>query len=235
MMNPLLVALDLASASEAVRLATRLAGVVGGFKVGLELLMGPGPASIAAIRELGLPVMVDAKLHDIPNTVEAAARQLGRLGARWVTVHGGGGVAMLEAARRGLESGAEGRPAGIIVVTVLTSLNGAALSAVGVAASPGKQVARLARLASEAGMEGVVCSVGELGDVAQVGPELIKIVPGIRPSGSEHSDQARVGTPAEAMQRGADYIVVGRPIIKAADPVKAAAALVSGLEVRTEP
>lgn len=225
--NPILVALDLPTAEAAVRLARSLTPHVGGFKVGLELLMGPGPAVVAAVSELGKPVFCDAKLHDIPNTVEQAARQVGRLGARWLTVHAGGGEAMMRAATEGLASA--GHVAGILAVTVLTSLDAAALSSTGVSGSPGKQVARLARLAASAGVEGVVCSVKELGDVAQVAPGLLKVTPGVRPSGTDAGDQARVATPREAMTRGADLLVIGRPITRAPDPVAAAAAIAEEL------
>lgn len=223
--NPVLVALDLPTAEEAVRLAERLAPYVGGFKVGLELLMGPGPATVAAIRRLGKPVFVDAKLADIPNTVEAAARQLGALGARWVSVHASGGADMIKAAIAGLEDGARGHETGVLAVTVLTSVDGANLASIGVTGTVGKQTARLARLAAGAGAEGVVCSVRELGDVGQVAPGLLRVTPGIRPTGASPDDQARVATPVEAIKRGADFLVIGRPITRAKDPVAAANAI----------
>lgn len=223
---PLLVALDLPTAEEAVRLAARLAPVVGGFKVGLELLMGPGPAVVAAVRELGRPVFVDAKLHDIPNTVERAARALGRLGARWVTVHAAGGDAMVAAAVAGLSEGSGGALAGVLAVTVLTSLDAAALTRVGFQGTPARQVTRLARVAAAAGAEGVVCSVRELGDVSQVAPDLLRVTPGIRPEGTRgKDDQVRIATPEEAIRRGADLLVVGRPITRHPDPVAAAEAI----------
>ncbi|MGQ0847796.1 MAG: orotidine-5'-phosphate decarboxylase [Actinomycetota bacterium] len=225
--NPLLVALDFSSAEEAVRHAERLAPWVGGFKIGLELLMGPGPAVVAAVRYLGKPLFVDAKLHDIPATVKGAARHLGMLGARWVTVHAGGGAAMIDAAVAGLAEGARGNQAGILAVSVLTSLDAAGLSSVGLGGSVGRQVARMARLAASAGAEGIVCPVKELGDVHQVAPGLLRVSPGIRPGGSLQDDQVRAATPSEAIARGADLIVVGRPVTRAADPVKAAKAILS--------
>jgi orotidine-5'-phosphate decarboxylase len=227
--NPILVALDVASAEQAVRLAKTLAPHVGGFKVGLELLMGPGPAVVSAVAELGLPVFCDAKLHDIPNTVEHAARQVGRMGARWLTVHASGGEPMMRAAVEGLADGSGARPSGVLAVTVLTSLDAATLTSTGVSGSPGRQVARLARLAAAAGVEGVVCSVKELGDVAQVAPNLVKVTPGVRPVGADAGDQARVATPAEAIERGADLLVIGRPITRAADPVAAAIEIAESL------
>lgn len=229
-MNPLLVALDLPTAEEAVRLAERLVDHVAGFKIGLELLMGPGPATVAVIRQLGKPVFADAKLHDIPNTVERAARQLGALGARWVTVHASGGVEMMKAAVGGLMDGSRGNEAGILAVGVLTSLDGAGLASVGVAGTSGKQVARLAKLARTSGVEGFVCSVGELGDVVQVAPDLLKVTPGIRPPGEDRADQVRVATPGEAIRRGADLIVVGRPITRAKNPIAAAKAILEEIE-----
>ncbi|HEX7099753.1 MAG TPA: orotidine-5'-phosphate decarboxylase [Acidimicrobiia bacterium] len=233
--NPVIVALDYGEARAAVETAKLLAPHVGAFKVGLELLTGPGPATVAAIRELGLPVFVDAKLHDIPNTVRRAARNLGAIGARWVTAHAAGGTAMLEAAVEGLEDGAAGHPAGILAITVLTSLTGADLAATGITGTTGKQVARLSKLAAAAGAEGVVCSVRELGDVAQVAPELKRVTPGIRPSGGDTHDQARVSSPAEAIRRGADWLVVGRSITRAPDPVSAAVGIAEEiLEARAE-
>lgn len=222
--NPIIVALDVSDARSAVDVAKRLRGHVGGFKVGLELLMGPGPATVAAIRELGLPVFVDAKLHDIPNTVNRAARALGAVGARWVTVHAGGGAGMLQAAVEGLADGAGGHDAGILAITVLTSLGDADLAATGITGSPGRHVSRLARLAAGSGVEGVVCSVRELGDVHQVAPDLIRVTPGIRLPGSDAHDQARIDTPDQAIARGADWLVIGRPITRAADPVAVVAA-----------
>jgi len=226
-MNPLIVALDFTTASEAVAMAKRLVAEVGGFKVGLELLLGPGPGIVTALRDLGPPVFVDAKLHDIPNTVGAAARQLARLGARWVTVHGGGGVPMLAAAVAGLEEGAAGHPAGVLAITVLTHLTDADLAATGVSGGSGRQTARLAKLAAAAGVEGVVCAVRELGDVAQVAPGLLRVTPGIRPPGFDSDDQSRVSSPEEAAARGADFIVVGRPITRAKDPAAVARQMVA--------
>lgn len=229
-----LVALDVPTAEEAVRLARQVEPEVGGFKVGLELLMGPGPGVVSAIAKLGKPVFVDAKLHDIPNTVQRAARQLGLAGARWVTAHAAGGPAMLEAAVAGLASGSGARSSGILAITVLTSMDGAALTASGVSSTPGKLTARRARLAAEHGCEGVICSVKELGVVAEVAPNLLRVTPGIRPDGAPRHDQARVATPQEAVGRGADYLVVGRPISAASDPRAAAAAIVASLAAPRE-
>ncbi len=217
---PVAVALDVPTGEEAVRLARAVAPHVAAFKIGLELLSGPGPVLVSALAELGKPVFCDAKLHDIPHTVTRAAANLGRAGARWITVHATGGRAMLEAAVEGAAGAGHGT--GILAVTVLTSLSAGDLAAVGMGDSVGRQVSRLSKLAATAGAEGVVCAVRELGDVAQVAPELLTVVPGIRPKGAEVDDQARVATPEEALERGAGLLVIGRPITAAADPVAAA-------------
>ncbi|MBM3694440.1 MAG: orotidine-5'-phosphate decarboxylase [Actinobacteria bacterium] len=219
MTSPLLVALDVRRAEEAVRLARLLAGKVAGFKVGLGLLHGPGPGVVGAVARLG-PVFADAKLHDIPSQVQAAARRLGEYGARWVTAHASGGVEMLRAAAAGLEAGAGGRAAGILAVTVLTSIDEAAAGAL-FGRSPGELTSRLARRAAEAEVEGVICSPKELRVVAEVAPGLLRVTPGIRAAGTAAHDQRRISTPTEAVARGADLLVVGRPIIESPDPVAA--------------
>ena len=223
----IIVALDLRTAEEAVRLARALADYVAGFKVGLGLLHGPGPGLVGTLARLG-PVLADAKLHDIPSQVRAAARRLGEYGARWVTAHASGGVEMLQAATEGLAAGAGGRESGVLAVTVLTSIDAPAASAL-FGRSPGDLTARLAKRAAEAGVEGVVCSPKELGVVAQVAPGLLRVTPGIRPEGSPAGDQRRTATPAEARARGADFLVVGRPITADPDPGAAARRLHSAL------
>ena len=195
--------------------------------------MGPGPALIADLRELGRPIFVDAKLHDIPNTVAAAAKQLGSAGARWVTVHASGGASMMEAAAAGLVDGAGTEEAGILAVTVLTSLDD--LADLGVEDSISGQVERLARLASAAGVEGVVCSAREIQVCAVAAPDLIRVVPGIRPGGVDHHDQARVATPERAIELGADFLVVGRAITQSSDPAAAAATIAQTILERREP
>jgi orotidine-5'-phosphate decarboxylase len=221
--NPIIVALDVGSAEEAVRMAQSLIDHVGGFKIGLGLLHGPGPATITALAELGRPVFADAKLHDIPTQVESAAERLGHWGARWVTVHLSGGRSMVEAAVAGLARGS-GHGAGILGVSVLTSLDAPSLSAVGISATPGKLVSRMARVASAAGCEGIVCSPRELSIVQDVAPDLIRVTPGIRPATSDTTDdQARTATPEIAVEHGATWLVIGRPITRAADPASAAA------------
>ena len=228
MSDRLLVALDLPTAEDAVRLARRLAPHVGGFKIGLGLLYGPGPATVAALTEVGKPVFADAKLHDIPSQVERAARRLAALGARWITAHGSGGVEMLEAARKGAR--AAGTRAGILAVTVLTSLDEVDVARLAPGSTVGKLTSRLAKSAQEAGCEGVICSAWELGVVAQVAPDLLKVTPGIRLPGAGSHDQARTMAPAEAVERGADLVVVGRGIVGAEDPVAAAVNFSEALE-----
>jgi len=228
MSDRILVALDVPTAEEAVRLARAVAPHVGGFKIGLGLLFGPGPATVAAVAEIGKPVFADAKLHDIPSQVERAARRLAALGARWITAHAAGGVAMLEGAVSGAAGAATG--SGILAVTVLTSLGGADVERMAPGSTPGKLTSRLTRSAHEAGCEGVICSARELGVVAQVAPDLLKVTPGIRPAGVATGDQERTMTPAEAVARGADYLVIGRPITGADDPVAAAAAIAQAVE-----
>jgi len=229
MVKGVVVALDLPTAEAAVELAERVTDYVVGFKIGLGLLHGPGPLLISALVGLGKPVFADAKLNDIPSQVEIAARRLGEHGARWVTAHVNGGQAMLEAAVRGLRDGAGAAPAGILGVTVLTSHDEASLARIGIDRSPGKLVARMAKVAAAAGCEGVVSSPRELTVVADVAPGLLRVTPGIRPVDRD-DDQARTMTPAEAIARGADLLVVGRPITAAADPAAAAAAIIAQIQ-----
>ncbi len=228
MSERLLVALDVPSAEDAVRLARKLAPHVAGFKVGLGLLYGPGPATVAALTEVGKPVFADAKLHDIPSQVERAAQRLAALGARWITAHAAGGVDMLEAAQKGARTA--GTRAGILAVTVLTSLSEGDVERLAPGSSSGKLTSRLAKSAREAGCEGVVCSAKELGVVSQVAPDLLKVTPGIRLAGEEAHDQARTMTPGEAVARGVDMVVVGRGIVAASDPVAAAMSFSEALE-----
>ena len=213
------------------RLARKVEPHVGAFKVGLGLLHGAGPGVAAALVDLGKPVFADAKLHDIPSQVEAAASRLGRLGVRWVTAHASGGAAMLRAATEALGESSGGY-AGILGVTVLTSLDQSDLASIGVTSTPGKLVSRMSRLAASTGCEGVVCSPQELTVVASVAPELTKVTPGVRPKGAEAKDQRRTMTPTEAIERGADWLVIGRPITAAADPVAAAAAIAAELQIQ---
>jgi orotidine-5'-phosphate decarboxylase len=228
------VALDVPTLDDASDLARRLAGEVGWFKVGLELFGAHGPEAVRAIATHG-PVFLDLKLHDIPTTVGRAAQRLGALGVGLLTVHAGGGAAMVRAAVDGLaggaDAGSEGSSAGrVLAVTVLTSMSDEDLASVNAPAAT-TQVPALAELAVRAGAPGLVCAPRDLGRVREtVGPEPLLVTPGIRPAGSGEDDHARAATPASAVAGGADLLVVGRPITRADDPVAAARAIVGELD-----
>lgn len=226
--NPIIVALDMPTAQDAVRMAQVVAPYVGAFKIGLGLLYGPGPGTIDALVRVGKPVFVDAKLHDIPSQVAAAAERIGKHGARWVTAHASGGGDMLEAAVEGLARGAAGSEAGVLGVSVLTSLTKSDLERVGIQRTPGQLVGKMAKVADEAGCEGLVCSPLELNVVAQAAPTLKRVTPGIRLT-DLGDDQARTATPREAIARGATMLVIGRPITQAEDPAAAAAAILADI------
>jgi orotidine-5'-phosphate decarboxylase len=218
-------ALDFPSWAEAEPFARAVAPAVGMLKVGLEIFAAEGPPAVRAAAALGRPVFLDLKLHDIPNTVEGAARSAARSGAALLTVHASGGAEMVRAAVRG----AEGKLR-VLAVTVLTSLDADALRAIGLDGPPEAAVVRLAKLAVSAGAGGLVCSPHEVRAVrAAVGPGPLLVVPGVRPAGAAKGDQARVATPAEAVAAGADVIVVGRPLRDAADPVAAARAIAAAI------
>lgn len=219
-------ALDFPTLAEARRGAERVQGSVGVLKVGLELFVSAGPASVALGKELGCEVFLDLKLHDIPETVERAVATAGALGARYLTVHAAGGPRMLEAAASRAQR--EGTGLKLLAVTVLTSLDATDLAAIGVEAAPGAQVLRLARLAIGCGAAGLVSSVAEVASLrAELGPAPLLITPGIRPAGPRTADdQKRAGTPAAAIQAGSSLLVVGRPIRDAADPALAASEIV---------
>ncbi len=226
--SPIIVALDLPTAEAAVEIAQRVAPYVAGVKIGLGLLHGPGPGTIDALVRLDLPVFADAKLHDIPSQVEAAAERLARHGARWITAHVGGGQTMLEAAVRGLRRGAGNAAAGVLGVSVLTSLDSSDLERLGIQRTPGQLVSKMATVAAAAGCEGLVCSPLELNVVRQVAPDLIRVTPGIRTVTTD-DDQARVAGPNDAVERGATYLVIGRPITRAGDPAEAARDILAGI------
>jgi orotidine-5'-phosphate decarboxylase len=225
----LCVALDAPDLATAEAWAGAVAPHAGLLKVGLELFSAEGGAAVRRIAAHG-PVFLDLKLHDIPNTVAGAVRSLAPLQPAWLTIHAAGGAAMIAAAREAAEKAAERAGSAqrmrILAVTVLTSLDAAALAETGVAGGTVQQVLRLARLAVAAGADGLVCSpreVAPLRDALGDGPALV--VPGVRPAGSAADDQARTATPEEMAAAGADFVVVGRPITKAADPAAAAAAI----------
>jgi orotidine-5'-phosphate decarboxylase len=224
----LIVALDTADPARAAALAAAVAPYCGLVKLGLEFFIANGAAGVRAID--ARPVFLDLKLHDIPNTVAGAVRAALPMAPRMLTLHAAGGAAMIEAARRASERAGADRPL-LLAVTVLTSLDAAALTATGIAGGPTQQALRLARLALDAGADGLVCSPLEVAPLRAAlgdGPSLV--VPGIRPPGDAPGDQARVMTPAEAVRAGADWIVVGRPITDAADPAAAAQAIAAAID-----
>ena len=223
-MAGLIVALDTADAGQAAAWAEAVAPHCGLLKLGLQFVLAQGPIGVLGVTQR--PVFLDLKLHDIPNTVAGAVQAILPQRPAMLTVHAGGGAAMLAAARRAADTVA--CPPMLLAVTVLTSLDSSALHATGVAGGPRQQVLRLARLAMDAGADGLVCSAQEasmLRDALGSRPTLV--VPGIRPAGAGPDDQARTVTPRAAVDAGADWIVVGRPITGAPDPAAAAAAIAS--------
>ncbi|MBI4011724.1 MAG: orotidine-5'-phosphate decarboxylase [Candidatus Rokubacteria bacterium] len=226
-----IVALDVPGLPEAEALLARLGGVVSTFKVGAQLFTAAGPAAVELCRKRGGRVFLDLKYHDIPATVAGAVREAARLGVALLTVHASGGSAMLRAAA-GAAGGAGRDRMRILAVTVLTSLDRAALQReLQVPVAVEGHAVHLAGLAREAGCDGVVASPQEARRLRTVlGPDALIVTPGVRPAGSDAGDQARVATPAAALRAGADYLVVGRPITGAADPAAAAAAIVAELE-----
>jgi len=218
------VALDYAQAQEARAFVGRVRPDLCRLKVGKELFVAAGPAFVSELVQAGFQVFLDLKFHDIPNTVAQACKAAASLGVWMLNVHASGGPRMLAAAREALEGLSE-RPR-LIAVTVLTSMGGDELRAVGVDGTPEQQVLRLAALAKAAGLDGVVCSAREAPLLRrQIGDEFLLVTPGIRPAGSAAGDQTRILTPREAMAAGADYLVIGRPITQAPDPVAALVAI----------
>ena len=231
--NRIAVALDASERERILQLARLVAPEAGVLKVGLEAFCAHGPSLVAEIAALA-PVFLDLKLHDIPNTVGGAAAAAARTGASILNVHAGGGREMMRAAGdRAREAAASaGLPAPrVIAVTVLTSLDGAALAEVGLSGSPREAALRLALLARESGLDGVVCSPEEIEAIrAACGPGFLLVVPGIRPAGSVAGDQKRIATPGSAARAGADLLVIGRPITGAADPAAAAREIAREIE-----
>jgi len=228
----LIVALDVPDSDQALHLADQLRGHAGVFKVGLELFSAQGPVLVRELVQRGARVFLDLKLHDIPNTVRGAARELARLGVSMMTVHASGGRAMMQAALEGARAGAGAGPTPLVLgVTALTSLAEGDLADIGWHEPSEAVVLRLASLAQAAGLGGVVASPREAVSIRRnCGPGFAIVTPGIRPEDASRDDQARASTPEAAIRAGADFLVVGRPITQAADPVAAARAIVSQIE-----
>jgi orotidine-5'-phosphate decarboxylase len=234
MRERLIVALDVDTLEQATGLVRLLGKEVGMFKIGKQLFTHAGPQAVRSIQELGGEVFLDLKFHDIPNTVAKAAIEATRLGVKMFNVHASGSLEMMrltvKEVSRVCRQEKRRRPI-MLAVTVLTSLNQDDLKRLGVNQKVAAQVVRLALLTKEAGMDGVVASPQEVADIREAcGRRFIIVTPGIRPASADRNDQQRIMTPADAVRAGVDYIVVGRPIIEAKDPVAAAHAIIAEME-----
>ena len=224
-----IVALDAPAAREALEMAARLDPAACRVKVGKELFVSAGPAVVEDLHRRGFEVFLDLKFHDIPNTVAGACRAAARLGVWMLNVHASGGAAMMRAAREAVV-GADKQPL-LIAVTILTSLADADLGYVGFPGSAADNAERLARLAAECGLDGVVCSAEEASRLRKATrPGFLLVTPGIRLESDARGDQARVVTPLEAVRRGADYLVIGRPVTQSLDPAATLAAIARTLK-----
>jgi len=224
MTRPVYVAIDTPDLDTARSIAAKARAHIGGIKLGLEFFAANGPDGVREMASLGLPIFLDLKLHDIPNTVANAVQSLRRLEPAILTIHAAGGRAMMESAKAAAPTATR-----VVAVTVLTSLDDADLAATGVLGDSHGQVTRLTELAREAGLDGVVCSGAEVAAARKVWPEGFFVVPGVRPANSTAGDQKRVVTPRQALDAGASILVVGRPITQAEDPAEAARAIAATL------
>lgn len=224
MTSPIYVAIDTPDLERAKAITSKVRNHVGGIKLGLEFFSANGRAGIKQMAALKLPIFLDLKFHDIPNTVAKAIQALRPLAPSILTVHAGGGRAMMEDAKAAAPEGTR-----VVAVTVLTSFDEGDLKSVGCAADPHAQVERLTGLAREAGLDGVVCSGKEVAAAKKLWPEGFFVVPGVRPANSAAGDQKRVMTPRAALDGGASILVIGRPITQAADPDQAARAIAATL------
>jgi orotidine-5'-phosphate decarboxylase len=220
MSSPLYVALDTPDLDRARALAERVHSHVGGIKLGLEFFMANGRHGVLEMAKVGLPIFLDLKFHDIPNTVAKAIQALHPLEPAILTVHAAGGRAMMEDAKAAAPSGTK-----VVAVTMLTSLDSSDLVSVGLGPDPHEQVVRLTELARESGLDGIVCSGAEVKAAHKAWPHGFFVVPGVRPADAHAGDQKRVVTPRQALDGGASILVVGRPITQAADPDQAARAI----------
>lgn len=220
MSSPIYVAIDTPDLDRAKAIAARVKTHVGGLKLGLEFFSANGRQGVHEMAEIGLPIFLDLKLHDIPNTVAKAVQALRPLDPAILTIHAAGGRAMMEDAKAAAPEGTK-----VVAVTVLTSLDATDLSAIGLAPEPHAQVERLTALAREAGLDGVVCSGNEVAAAKKLWPDGFFVVPGLRPADVQIGDQKRVMTPRKALDEGASVLVIGRPITQADDPDQAARAI----------
>lgn len=223
-MNRVFVAIDTPDLDRARELATSVKSNAGGVKLGLEFFCANGPSGCREIESIGLPIFLDLKLHDIPNTVAKAVQALRPLEPAVLTVHAAGGRAMMEAAKAAAPAKTK-----VVAVTVLTSLDGDDLRSMGLDGDPAVQVERLAALAREAGIDGIVCSGAEVGSASRSWREGFFVVPGVRPGGADIGDQKRVVTPRAALDDGASILVIGRPITASPDPAAALQAIAATL------
>jgi orotidine-5'-phosphate decarboxylase len=220
MTSPIYVALDTPDLERAKALAKRVQGHVGGIKLGLEFFMANGRHGVREMADIGLPIFLDLKFHDIPNTVAKAIQALGPLNPAILTVHAAGGRAMLEDAKAAAPTGTK-----VVAVTMLTSLDGDDMRSIGLSPDPHEQVVRLAELAKSAGVDGIVCSGEEVCAAHAAWRDGFFVVPGVRPAQGKVGDQKRVVTPRVALDGGASILVIGRPITQAEDPDQAARAI----------
>jgi orotidine-5'-phosphate decarboxylase len=214
--SPIFVAIDTPDVHRAAALTRDVLGVAGGVKLGLEFFCANGDEGVRRIAEREMPIFLDLKFHDIPNTVGKAVEAIAHLEPAILTVHAAGGKAMMQAAKAAAPAGTR-----VVAVTVLTSLDQSDLGDIGVGSSPDDQVRRLTDLARESGIDGIVCSGAEVAAARASWPGGFFVVPGVRPAGSDVGDQKRVVTPAQAMDDGASVLVIGRPITAANDPKRA--------------
>jgi orotidine-5'-phosphate decarboxylase len=228
----LIVALDYPDAKAALDLVDRLEGATRWFKIGLELYVAEGNSLVAELQRRGYSIFLDLKFHDIPNTVASAVRSVARLGVQMLSIHAAGGPAMLAAATEA--AGETHSCLALLAVTVLTSMDDSQLELTGVSRSVSAQVETLARMAYANGAQGFVCSSVEVANLrSRLGSKPLLVIPGIRPEGTAAGDQRRVATPGAAIAAGASYLVVGRPITRAADPGTAARSILAEMQAAT--
>jgi orotidine-5'-phosphate decarboxylase len=224
-MNPIYVAIDTQDVHRAAAIARQMHGLAGGLKVGLEFFCANGEDGVLRLAEHETPIFLDLKLHDIPNTVQGAVQAIAHLQPTILTVHAAGGRAMMKAAKAAAPPGTK-----VVAVTLLTSLDESDLASIGIEGQPASQVERLAALARESGLDGIVCSGAEVARARATWPDGFFVVPGVRPAGVEAGDQKRTVTPQQALADGASVIVIGRPITDSPNPARAIMDITASLE-----